>query len=303
MIEQGVIFNSNGKQLVAIEHLPGPLLIKATIQDAEQELESKEYKPQPTKKGVVIVVGGPQTRVGSHRLFVDLARALAKQGVTVFRFDYSGAGDSEGAVSSFTEIQPDINAAIQVFQQRHSDITELTLWGVSDAASAILLYLNEYPQQAQEANIKHLFLVNPWVRQAQTEAKNHLRSYYIKRFFNKNFWQKFLSGKVKAKSTLTDIHGFHQKNKASNDIDRQDSFVTQMLQGLSDFSGKCDFLLSGNDLTANEFKLLMKSDKYWRKVMARDTINMQIINQADHTFSQRDIKSQLIKLVCDVFAR
>jgi len=285
MREQGVIFNSNGKQLIAIEHLPLP---------------TNQNHPN---KGVIIVVGGPQTRVGSHRLFVHLARALAEQGIVVFRFDYTGAGDSEGAVSSFTEIQPDINAAIQVFQQRHSDITELTLWGLCDAASAILLYLNEYPQQAQEANIKHLFLVNPWVRQAQTEAKIYLRSYYIKRFFSKSFWQKFLSGKVKTKSALTDIQGFHQQSKVSNNIDIQDDFVTQMLQGLSDFSGKCDFLLSGNDLTADEFKLLMKSDKYWRKVMARDTINVQIINQADHTFSPQHIKSQLIKLVCDVFAR
>lgn len=285
MREQGVIFNSNGKQLIAIEHLPLP---------------TNQNHPN---KGVIIVGVGPQTRVGSHRLFVHLSRALAEQGIMVFRFDCRGTGDSEGDVSSFIKIQPDINAAIQIFQQRNNDITELTLWGLCDAASAILLYLNEYPQQAKEANIKHLFLVNPRVRQEQTEVKNHLRSNYIKLFFSKHFWQKLLPGKVKTKSTLIDIHGLYQQSKASNDIDIQDDFVTQMLKGLSNFSGKCDFLLSGNDLTSDEFKLLMKSDKYWRKVMARDTINMKIINRADRTFSQRDINNQLIKLVCNAFVR
>lgn len=282
MIEQGVIFNSNGKQLVAIEHLP---------ETTQQE---------QIKKGVVIVVGGPQTRVGSHRLFVHLARALAQQGIIVFRFDYGGAGDSEGNISTFTEIQDDIDAAIQAFQQRHSDITELTLWGLCDAASAILLYFNDFPQPA---NIKHLFLVNPWVRQTQTEAKAYLRSYYIKRFFSKSFWQKFLSGKVKAKSAFTDIQDFHQQSLESNDISTPGNFVTKMRQGLSQFSGKCDLLLSGDDLTADEFKFLVKSNKQWREVMARDTINLKIINQADHTFSQQNTKQQLITLVCKALVR
>ncbi len=282
MIEQGVIFNSNGKQLIAIEHLP------------------ESTQQGQTKKGVIIVVGGPQTRVGSHRLFVHLARALAQQGIVVFRFDYSGAGDSEGSISTFTDIQHDIDAAIKTFQQRHCDITELTLWGLCDAASAILLYLNDFPKQTK---IKHLFLVNPWVRQAQTEAKAYLRSYYIKRLLSKSFWQKLLSGQVEAKSALTEIQDFHQQSQVNNDIDTQDNFVTKMLQGLNQFSGKCDLLLSGNDLTADEFKLLVKSNKHWREVTARATINLKIINQADHTFSQRDKKSQLIKLVCKAVAK
>jgi exosortase A-associated hydrolase 1 len=282
MNEQGVIFNSNGKQLVAIEHVPEPV-----------------HRGQ-FKKGVIIVVGGPQTRVGSHRLFVYLARALAKKGVTVFRFDYNGAGDSEGAISTFTDIQNDIDAAIQTFQQRHSDITELALWGLCDAASAILLYLNERPKQTK---IKQILLVNPWVRQTQTQAKTYLRSYYIKRFFSKSFWQKLLTGKVKTKSALTDIQNFHQKSRASNDINKKENFVTQMLRGLNQFSGTCDIFLSGNDLTADEFKLLIKSNKHWRQAMARATINKQTIDHADHTFSQRDKQSQLIKLISEAIVK
>ncbi|AAZ28298.1 hypothetical protein [Colwellia psychrerythraea] len=115
MNEQGVIFNSNGKQLVGIEHLPEPI-----------------HQGQ-TNKGVIIVVGGPQTRVGSHRLFVHLARALAKQRIVVFCFDYSGAGDSEGTVSTFTDIQDDIEAA---FTPLSSAIVILLSW--LDGAYAML---------------------------------------------------------------------------------------------------------------------------------------------------------------------
>jgi exosortase A-associated hydrolase 1 len=151
MLEQGVVFNCEGRQLVAIEHQG----------HCGQKPNNNRHK------GLVIVVGGPQTRVGSHRLFVYLARKLAKQGVSVFRFDYSGAGDSEGECATFEEIQTDIAAAIDTFQSRNPDITELSLWGLCDAASAILLYLQQFPSHVQ---IQQLFLVNPWVRQTHTQA-------------------------------------------------------------------------------------------------------------------------------------
>ena len=55
------------------------------------------------KTAVIIVVGGPQFRVGSHRQFALLARSLAMQGILALRFDYSGMGYSEGVLKSFYE--------------------------------------------------------------------------------------------------------------------------------------------------------------------------------------------------------
>ncbi|MEI6895632.1 MAG: hydrolase 1, exosortase A system-associated [Colwellia sp.] len=290
MREQGVIFNSHGKQLIAIEHLPAPI----------KDTKPSELEPKAVKKGVIIVVGGPQTRVGSHRLFVYLARALAEQGVTVFRFDYSGAGDSEGKVSTFTDIQGDIDAAIQTFQQRHSDIEMIALWGLCDAASAILLYVNEYPQVVK---IKKVFLVNPWVRQEHTQAKTYLRSYYMKRFLSKIFWLKLFSGKVPVKAVYRDIQAFHQQSLSANTLNNQVNFVTNMRQGLRKFTGKCHVLLSGNDLTANEFSLLIKNNKSWREITACDSIEVESIRHADHTFSQRGNKNQLIKITCQALVK
>ena len=69
-------------------------------------------------RGVLIVVGGPQYRAGSHRQFVLLARRLAAQGHSVFRFDCRGMGDSGGAMRSFEAFSEDIGAAIDVFFSR-----------------------------------------------------------------------------------------------------------------------------------------------------------------------------------------
>jgi len=51
--------------------------------------------------GVLIVVGGPQYRVGSHRQFLLLSRRLAAEGHPVMRFDYRGMGDASGAMRGF----------------------------------------------------------------------------------------------------------------------------------------------------------------------------------------------------------
>ena len=55
--------------------------------------------------GVLIIVGGPQYRVGSHRQFVQLARALASNGIATMRFDYTGMGDSQGKKAEFDQVK------------------------------------------------------------------------------------------------------------------------------------------------------------------------------------------------------
>jgi len=68
------------------------------------------------RTGVVIVVGGPQTRIGSHRQFLLLANALAAAGHPCLRFDYRGMGDSEGEPRDFEAVDADIRAAVDAFR-------------------------------------------------------------------------------------------------------------------------------------------------------------------------------------------
>jgi alpha/beta superfamily hydrolase len=91
--------------------------------------------------GVLVVVGGPQYRVGSHRQFLLLSRRLASEGYPVMRFDYRGMGDGGGAMRSFEDVSADIGAAIEAFQRRCPSVRRIVLWGLCDAASAALLYV------------------------------------------------------------------------------------------------------------------------------------------------------------------
>src|SRR5689334_11218312 len=93
---------------------------------------------QPAARGVLIVVGGPQYRAGSHRQFTLLARSLAAQGIASMRFDYRGMGDSDGAMRSFEAVDDDLRAAVDQFMALAPGLTEVVIWGLCDAASAAL---------------------------------------------------------------------------------------------------------------------------------------------------------------------
>src|SRR5439155_9776004 len=89
---------------------------------------------------VLVVVGGPQYRVGSHRQFVSLARRLAKSGFATLRFDYAGMGDSEGARPDFLNCGPDLAAALGALAQACPRVTRFAVWGLCDAASAAFMF-------------------------------------------------------------------------------------------------------------------------------------------------------------------
>src|SRR5258708_3050929 len=97
----------------------------------------------PAGRGVLIVVGGPQYRVGSHRQFALVARHLAESGVPALRFDYRGMGDSNGEVRTFERVEVDIRCAIDQFFASVPGLKDVVIWGLWDAASAALFYSHQ----------------------------------------------------------------------------------------------------------------------------------------------------------------
>ena len=69
-----------------------------------------------------------------HRLFIHIARALAKKGIAAFRFDFRGSGNSEGDFSEMTaqrEIE-DARAALRLLESRSElDRSRFGLLGLS----------------------------------------------------------------------------------------------------------------------------------------------------------------------------
>lgn len=232
--------------------------------------------------GVVIVVGGPQYRVGSHRQFVLTARALASGGFPVLRFDYRGMGDSDGPMRTFEEVQEDVRAAIDTLLCESPQVSKVVLYGLCDAASAVLMYCTE------DERVSGLIVANPWVRTPKGEANAHLWHYYPRRVLQRSFWSKLLKGKVGVASAGAGFLRTVQQAQASDAAAQatpQSSFIDRMLRGLAGFRGRILLLISERDLTAAEFSDLCKRARRWRRAVDRRGVELRRLRGADHTFS------------------
>lgn len=241
----------------------------------------------PAPRGVVIVVGGPQYRAGSHRQFTLLARALAGQGIAVLRFDVRGMGDSEGAARSFDDIGTDLHAAVDAFMAQVPAVREVVLWGLCDGATAASLHAQ------RDARITGLALLNPWVRTEAGAAAATIKHYYRARLFDKSFWQKLASGKFDAGAAVRAAFGLAKSALQTSPALGAAALPEQVCRGLSAFQGRLLVMLSGADLTAQEFADASAGTDAWRKLMAQPRVTRHVLDGADHTCSRRDWHDQV----------
>jgi len=270
--ERVVTFKCDGDSLMGILTVPEQQVAKST--------------------GVVVVVGGPQYRAGSHRQFVLLSRALAGAGYPVMRFDFRGMGDSTGETRDFLDVSPDIGAAIDAMQRELPSVERVALWGLCDGASAALLYHAE----TKDARVQCLCLLNPWVRSTASLARTQVKHYYAQRLLQRAFWAKLLRGGV-AFEALTGLlrnvrvaaqaGGMTVATRSTGDetIDSSTPYQNRMLAGWRNFSGPTLLILSSEDYTAKEFLEYCAADPIWAKALAMAQVKRQDVAGADHTFS------------------
>lgn len=248
----------------------------------EQLLGILSQPTAPASMGVVIVVGGPQYRAGSHRQFVLLARALAAAGFAVLRFDYRGMGDSSGTPVDFLHADADIGSAIDALCTRSPTVTRVALWGLCDAAAAALLYCDK----VKDPRVAALCLLNPWVRSEASLARTQVKHYYTQRLRERAFWVKLFSGKV-AWGALTGLIGSVRLALRGGEprATAQAPFQTRMARAWRGFGGSILLILSGTDLTAKEFLDYASSDSAWSGALTQPNVSRHDLAAADHTFS------------------
>jgi exosortase A-associated hydrolase 1 len=258
------------------------------------------FPKQVSKIGVLIIVGGPQYRSGSHRQFTLLARHLAENGISSFRFDYRGMGDSEGKMRTFEDLNDDIRSAINAFFSISENVERIVIWGLCDAASATLYYAYT------DSRVFGIVLLNPWVHTGVGAERARLKHYYLTRLLHKSFWLKLFSGQVNIINSSKEItksinnllmnKSSLKTSKSQCYLIENQSFIERMLAGLTSFSGQILMILSGNDLVSQEFQQLIQSNNDWKDACTSPRFEKIIIKEANHTFSTRFWRNQVNEL-------
>ena len=261
--EQAVTFDCVGESLVGV--------IASPEAGAEADV------------GVVIVVGGPQVRAGSHRQFTLLARRLAAEGFAVLRFDVRGMGDSTGGQRDFQALDEDIDCAISALQKHRPGVRRVVLWGLCDGASAALLFAD----RGADERLAGLCLLNPWVRSDASLARTHVKHYYLHRLLQPEFWRKLMRGGVARRAASDLVQNLRQSlRRPGVEADGPVPFQRRMARAWAAFGGPVLLMLSGNDYTAREFVEFTRDDPLWRANLARPEVTRVDLTDADHTCSR-----------------
>lgn len=291
LAERALVFDCRGIELLGI------------ISDPTQATHST---------GVVIVVGGPQYRVGSHRQFTLLSRELADRGIASFRFDYHGIGDSAGLPTlGVNGVEDDIRCAIDTFLSHAPNVKSTVLWGLCGAASASALYAPSDPR------VTGLVMLNPWVRTESGLAKARLRHYYLGQLADLAFWRRVLKGDVAlatairafARNVVAAAGSGHAPAEAPADPSptgapfqqveqaHEQPLPERLLRCLQQTKLPALVILSGqDDLTANEFRQLTRDSRAWRRWISSPGVNLHEIEGSNHTFSRGDWRDRVAEL-------
>lgn len=235
----------------------------------------------PADTGVVVVVGGPQYRAGSHRQFVHLARRVGAAGYPCLRFDYRGMGDATGYLRNFEQVAADIGVAIDALMQAEPGVRQVALWGLCDGASAALLYLHE----RRDPRVRGLALLNPWVRTEAGEARTRVKHYYVERLMAPEFWRKLATGGVRLDAVTGLIANLRRSRKIGRDTASQRAYPERMAAAWNAFDGSILLLLSEQDYTAREFEEYTSASGPWQQTLAAREPRLARLAGADHTCS------------------
>lgn len=281
--EEALQFECAGEQLLGVLCLPGEAV-------------------SHTRTAVLVVVGGPQYRAGSHRQFVLLARSLAAHGHVVLRFDRRGMGDSTGRLHSFEEASDDIDAALEALRQRLPELCSFVLFGLCDGASAALLY----PLAGLAAGIDGLCLANPWARSDQTLARTHVKHYYSRRLSDGEFWRKLLRGQIGfarfrefGQALLRTVFGSAGPEATADRLPFQQAMALSWRR----FKGPILLVLSGEDLTAKEFLEHADAAPDWQGLLSLPGVSRVDIAAADHTLSTSSAQAEFESAMISWLAR
>lgn len=275
-------------------------------------------RPPKMKDAVVFLNVGSNHRVGSNRMYVKMARAMAARGLTSLRFDVSGIGDSiaHGGAGNENrlyakEAVDDVRAAMDALHSLR-DVQRFFLVGLCSGA-----YL-AFQSSHVDPRIAGQILINTqtfrW-REGDTlevSLRKNYRStrYYTTEMWNPQVWGRVLRGEVNARGiagTLAQRALDRAKRGAAESIARVRHGRLEIDDVAAQFK---DTLRRGTEtlliFAANDGGLDLMEGHLGpeaKKLQKYENFRLEIVEGTDHTFTPLWSQVWLEKLIIATIER
>lgn len=247
------------------------------------------------KPGVILLNPGIVHRVGPGRIYVKIARALAAQGFTVVRFDFSGIGDSSVRLDNlrFEESSVDEALAAMSFLKTTRDINRFILLGGCSGA-AVSLETARSDRRAIGA-----ILINLPARaddDEQTIGRNHRHYYWNFALLSPTSWRKLLTGQSDYRKIGRALaQGIKRKfidPKKPSDSDQR--FQT-LLRELAGCGVRLTFICSKGDPLLRDLR--DAGGDVLKQLCRQGGAACDVIPRSDHTFSSLCDQERVVNVI------
>jgi pimeloyl-ACP methyl ester carboxylesterase len=255
-----------------------------------------------TRPAVILLNSGIIHHVGPNRLYVTLARRLARSGFVVLRFDLSGIGDSvirrDNLPFERSSVQETQEAMAYLVATRGVD--RFLLAGI--CTGAVVAYHTARADQ----RVVGAALINGqgYIPQSEEEIHAYLvdhqrRRYYLDQaLYNLGSWRKLLTGRVRYGDILRALRGKRDgRRRAQRLRSSKTEEIAVGLRTLADRGTKLFFLYSGGDLGIKELEVVLEGKV--AELATRETVQYRIVERADHMFTALTSQEEFLRQTGD----
>lgn len=271
--------------------------------------------PQNDDLAVILLNAGLTHHVGPNRLYVRLARHLAKLGVPVFRFDLSGVGDSGVRTDNLPLEQrfiADARAAMDTLAESRGMKRFILMGHCSGAIQSFMVAL-------ADDRVHGAVLMNPEGAQRgwqdydrRRKLQQYYQNYYGKQALgDTSRWRKLLTGKADYGSVLKNVLknvlwnkvttlAFKARSRVKGYVAKPDPMQAQVIEGLKQLGSRQTPILFIYSAGSSGFEMLKAMlGKQYTSLINHHQIRLMTIDGADHIFTLRRTQDAVLEQIAN----
>lgn len=245
---------------------------------------------------VLILNTGIVHRVGHHRMFVSLSRALAGIGFNVLRFDFAGVGDSEPRTDGLSPLDSslaDLDEVLDWLEQERR-ISRVIMVGLCSGADHAILHCQSDPR------VVALVLMDPSIPTTTRfyaryilQRATRLRSYISVAIGRSNLVRLWVSELIHGRRSASDTRPFSLENLRFHHYLRQ-SYRNAIGNGVQILA-----VFTGDTLRQTYREQMLDA---FPDIAFGDRLKLEFLQSTDHVFTSQTDRARLFEIVLNWIA-